>query len=63
MEKYILEKIISKVKEEKCSVHQHTSSFEIYDGAVIVKDYCCSDFLTHLKNRIQEEMDSNVTLF
>lgn len=63
MDKYLLEKIINKVKDEKCSKHQKASSFEIYDGGVIVKECCCSDFYKHLQNRIQEEMDSSNKLF
>lgn len=63
MDKHLIEKIINKVKDEKCPVHQKASSFEIYDGAVIVKNYCCSDFYKHLQKRIQEEMDASIKLF
>ncbi len=63
MDKYLLEKIIIKVKDDKYSKHQKASSFEIYDGAVIIKECCCSDFYKHLQNIIQEEMDSSIKLF
>ncbi len=57
------ERIVSKIKEEKCSVHQKKASFEIHEGEVIIKDYCCSDFLKKIQSRFQEELDASIKLF
>ena len=63
MEKSKIEKIVNKLKDEKCTVHQKIASFEVHDGGVIIKDYCCSDFYKKLQSRFQEELDNSVKLF
>lgn len=63
MEKYKIERIVHKIEDEKCSVHQKTASFEVHDGGVIIKEFCCSDFYKYLQKRFQEELDSSIKLY
>lgn len=57
MNKIFLEKIIKKVQDEKCPIHNQTASFEVHEDAIIIGNFCCSDFYKKLATRIQEEMD------
>ena len=57
MNQILIEKIVKKVHNEKCLIHNETASFEIYEGAIVIKNFCCSDFYKILTTRIQEEMD------
>jgi len=63
MNKEFLNKVIDKVKVEKCRKHDKVASFQVADGVVIIGDYCCSDFYKSLTERIQEEIDKQTFLF
>jgi hypothetical protein len=63
MEKNHIERMVSKIKNRKCSVHQKKATFEIHNGGVIIQNYCCSDFYEELQKRFQEELDSSIKLF
>ena len=63
MNKVFLNKVIDKVKFEKCPKHDKVASFQVADGVVIIGDYCCSAFYKFLTERIQEEIDKQTYLF
>ena len=57
MDQILLEKIVEKVKDKKCPIHNEIASFEIYKGGIVIKNFCCSDFYKNLTTRIQKELD------
>lgn len=63
MNQILLKKIIEKVQDEKCPIHNEIASFEIYENAIFIKNHCCSDFYEKLVIKIQKEMDLGLLLF
>lgn len=57
MNKIFLNKVIDRVKSEKCPEHNKSASFQVADGVIVIGDYCCSEFYKIITERIQEEID------
>ncbi len=57
MNKIVIDRIISKLKEEVCPIHNKSAKFEGKKGIIVISEHCCSDFYTHLTKIAEEELD------
>lgn len=49
-------KIIKELEKEVCQTHGKSANFNGKNGVIVPSNYCCTEFLNHLTNRVQEEI-------
>ena len=62
MNKLVLKKVIEKIENEKCPAHDQRASFKVFEGGIVMGDYCCATFYKTLTKRIEEELNRQMLL-